>query len=353
MINDTPHVSIIILNWNGWHDTIECLESVLKQDYENYAIILIDNHSTDDSLDRIRDWAEGKSEDQIESKYSELVMPLVDKPLKIIDIDLMNLRNTSSNDENSKIYLLRNKENSGFAIANNIGMEIAQKVFNSDYYYLLNNDTVIGKNALTSLVNSMSDNEIQVAQSTLYSYEEKKIVNAGGRILPWGQTKYYKHIARDEVRTVSSVSGCALLVRSLLISEFGNLTERFFHGEEDFEFSMRMRKFSQKMVCVGGSDIYHKVGTTIKKMMQKYERRTFLFALNRLINLKDYYPSLIWKGWRYLALTYFAYLFWIKNKVPFRRSMFLLKKIYYYSTRLDDVSKSTLDNVYKQMNFAS
>jgi len=54
MENNKPHISIIILNWNGWQDTIECLESVLKLKYDQFNVILIDNNSNDNSVAQIR-----------------------------------------------------------------------------------------------------------------------------------------------------------------------------------------------------------------------------------------------------------------------------------------------------------
>ena len=57
-----PKVAIIILNWNGWKDTIECLESVFRNTYPNYQVIIVDNGSTDGSMGKIKKWAEGKQE---------------------------------------------------------------------------------------------------------------------------------------------------------------------------------------------------------------------------------------------------------------------------------------------------
>ena len=353
MISDKPHVSIIILNWNGWKDTIECLESVLKLNYPNFNIILIDNNSTDDSIAKIQFWADGKSNSQITSNYPDLINPSERKPINIVNIDgseSNNIENTEIG--NRSILFVKNTENFGFAIANNQGMDFANDIFESDYYYLLNNDTVIEKNALTDLVNIFTkDKSISVAQSTLYSYEQGKIVNAGGKILFWGQTKYYKRIKKNEVREVSSVSGCALFVRSITIKEFGQLSDKFFHGEEDFEFSLRMKEYQQIMVCSEGSRVYHKIGMSVKKMMIDYERRTFLFALNRIIDLKDYYPKIVWSVWRVLALLYFGYLLKIQYKVSMKRTLLLIGKIYNYSSRLKDVKKVTMDRVYSEMKF--
>jgi len=351
MISDKPHVSIIILNWNGWEDTIECLESVLKLNYPQFNIILIDNHSTNDSILQIQNWASGQSDTQIRSNYPELITPLEIKPIKLIDTDENVTDKILATDINNKdILLVKNAENFGFAVANNQGMDIARKIFESDYYYLLNNDTVIENNALTDLVNILTeDKSISIAQSTLYSYEQGKIVNAGGKILFWGQTKYYKKIENNEVRNVTSVSGCALFVRSTTINKFGKLSDRFFHGEEDFEFSMRLTLNKQVMVCSGGSRVYHKIGMSVKKMMHDHERRTFLFALNRIIDLKEYYPKIVWYVWRILALFYFAYLLQIQYKVPLKRTLHLISKIYHYSGRLNDVKRTTVDRVYSEI----
>jgi len=49
---------ILILNWNGWKDTIECLESVFRNTYLNYQVVVLDNGSTDDSVEKIKAWTE-------------------------------------------------------------------------------------------------------------------------------------------------------------------------------------------------------------------------------------------------------------------------------------------------------
>lgn len=351
MVSDKPHVSIIMLNWNGWQDTIECLESVLKLTYENFNVILIDNDSSDDSIQQIRSWANGNSNHIINTRYYGIVMPPVNKPVKLIDhVECESPSATEHDFENGSIFLVKNRTNLGFALANNQGMSIAGEVFKSHFYFLLNNDTVIEKNAITDLVNIMTnDDSIKVSQSTIYSYEENKIVNAGGKIFFWGQTRYFKSIEKDEIRNISFVNGCALFVRATVIADLGKLSDKFFHGEEDFEFSMRMNKNRQRMVCSGESRVYHKVGISVNKLMQNHERRTFLFALNRTLDLKDYYPRFVWSIWRFLTLNYFAYLFWIKYRVPLKRTFFLIMKVHEYSGKLNDVQKDTVDRIYTEL----
>jgi len=352
MLPFKPHVSIIILNWNGWQDTVECLESIFKLTYERFNVILIDNASSDDSLNQVESWSNGYSNQDIKTKYSEIVLPLVKKPIRIIDYSEQEFASGTDFDiENKSILLVKNVTNFGFALANNQGIDIAERVFNSQYYFLLNNDTVIEKSAVTDLVTIMTkNNDIQVSQSTIYSYNDNKIVNAGGKIFFWGQTKHFKSIQDDEVRKISFVNGCALFVRASVIKDFGKLSDKFFHGEEDFEFSMRMNKHRLKMVCSGGSRVYHKVGSSVNKLMKSYERRTFLFALNRTIDLKDYYARPVWYVWRFFTLKYFIYLFWIKYHVSLKRTLLLIMNLYKYSGKLNEVQKNTVERIYTELN---
>ena len=57
---NTPALAVIILNWNGWNDTCECLASLKQSTYQDFQIILIDNGSTDDSIEKIKSWANGE-----------------------------------------------------------------------------------------------------------------------------------------------------------------------------------------------------------------------------------------------------------------------------------------------------
>ncbi|MCS6862682.1 MAG: glycosyltransferase, partial [Abditibacteriales bacterium] len=104
---DAPQVSVLVLNWNGKADTLECLESLRRVDYPNFEIIVVDNASTDDSVAAIR------------QAYPELV-------------------------------ILQNSDNLGYAEGNNVGIRYA-KARGSDYVFILNNDTVVDANVLTPL----------------------------------------------------------------------------------------------------------------------------------------------------------------------------------------------------------
>jgi len=110
MIMQHPKVSIIILNWNGLKDTIECLESLKKITYPNYEVIVVDNDS------------KGNDADILEERYKNY------------------------------IRVIRNKENLGFAGGNNVAIRQVLKEEKSDYILLLNNDTIVEPNFLEELI---------------------------------------------------------------------------------------------------------------------------------------------------------------------------------------------------------
>ncbi|MCG2715785.1 MAG: glycosyltransferase, partial [Candidatus Marinimicrobia bacterium] len=177
-----PGIAIIILNWNSWRDTLECLETVLKSDYPNFRVILIDNASADNSYDHIYRWCTGQLDEPINSQFPDLIYPIVSKPLDICTGKILNRKYSLNSDiGNSRIFLLANNENSGFAVANNIGIRVACEQFNPDFYVLLNNDTVIRSNTISELVRHAIDNpDFAALQSAIYKYDQPgQIANAG------------------------------------------------------------------------------------------------------------------------------------------------------------------------------
>jgi GT2 family glycosyltransferase len=346
-----PHVSIIMLNWNGWKDTIECLFSILKMTYQNFSLILIDNHSTDNSVQKIRNWAKQASKNIKESKFPEFNDLNERKKITLLEADTDNiLPGMSSVSKSIKIVIIKNSDNKGFAKATNQGMHVAKNLFQSKYYYLLNNDTVVDKNTLAELVNVMENNpQVGLAQSIIFEYGNKdSINNVGGRIFFWGQTKYYKSYLPGEIRTITFINGCALFARAKTLRDFGYLSEKFFFGEEDFELSMRMNRNRIKMVCCTKSKVYHKVAIASQKYFNSDRKKAILHFLNRMVDMKFYYPRSIWHLWKIFVLFYFLLQLLISYRATLIEAISMFFRMNYFATKLNEVSKEAIETVYRE-----
>ena len=245
-----PFVSIIIINWQNWPDTQECLESVLKLNYPNYQIILIDNGSKDGSV----------------VKAEEFITWHQDSPA---------------------IELVKLPQNLGFAGGNNVGIKKALDR-GSKYILLLNNDTLFPqKNFLKKMVEyaenhqrvGMMTPKIYYAQSYLENPRDPIIWFGGGRIdwlklnpIQVGYNQKEKISAGKNKKPCLAdwLTGCCLLVRSKMIREIGLMREDFFLYFEDTDWSFRAREKKWKLVYFPSTWILHKVARSTREFSSNY-----------------------------------------------------------------------------------
>jgi GT2 family glycosyltransferase len=151
-------VCIVILNWNRWRDTVECLESLFRLDYADFQVVLCDNDSIDGSVEQIQAWADGKLPDvQADHRLQDLTSPPVPKPIRYSEYGYDEIgRMTDATNEDVPLILIRTGANRGFAGGNNVGLRYAMKRRDVEFVWLLNNDTVVCKDALTRMVETRS-----------------------------------------------------------------------------------------------------------------------------------------------------------------------------------------------------
>ncbi|MFR9585434.1 MAG: glycosyltransferase family 2 protein [Rikenellaceae bacterium] len=280
-------VAIIILNWNGWQDTLACLDSLYKQQGSDFFIVVVDNNSQDQSVKEISEWL------LINNKsYQNLTEgQLISKPISKYDCILYSL-----------------DENYGFAKGNNLAMELIKKV-DVDYYLLLNNDTVATELFLATLIDfSQHHKEYRALTPQIRYHKEPDIIwNCGGHLFAgfrkYHYAKYHKSTLPQKSHIpISFITGCALFITKELHTVDKLFTEKFFFGEEDFEFSLRQRHNRVKMACVLDSILYHKVSATQTKDTQL--GRIFIHYLNRFINVRDHYCRFYVYFWVKVNLIY-------------------------------------------------
>ncbi|MDD4652638.1 MAG: glycosyltransferase family 2 protein [Methanothrix sp.] len=271
-----PIVSIIILNWNGWKDTVECLESLYQITYDNYNLILIDNGSENSSLEEIRDYLSGKK--PIASKYFEYSSD--NKPVKILEYTNSDVASDGGREDvivglpsRKRIVIIKNDKNYGFAEGNNIGIRYALKFQNPDYILLLNNDTVVKSDFLDKLVNAMDREErIGFAGPIIYYYDRNgrtDLISVAGvnHIMRKGS---YRRIGTGEVDRgqyhsivkVDSLEGSCLLVRRTVFEKIGLLDTSYFLYWEETDLCRRGFEAGFGCIIVPTTGIWHKVSTS-------------------------------------------------------------------------------------------
>ncbi len=346
--------TIILVNWNGWQDTIECMESINRQDYPTIDIVVVDNNSSDDSVSMIRQWAKHQNEN-VKTKFPAIFSRATQNtPKRYVELEAKHIEEYAPIQLQTKptIYLIKNHLNAGFSKANNLAISFSLNHLQTDYFFLLNNDTVIEHNTVSRLVSTLDQYpKYAVVQPAIFYYDyPERVWNAGGRILPWAQIKYYRTIKAQHVQSASFITGCALFCKSELFRSIDLLTERFFHGEEDFEFSLRLKKEKLKAGVVYNSTVYHKIGMSVSKKWINGDQRILNFALNRLINLRYYFSLPVWRFWRILTLGYFYYLMLTYYKLSPKYSAKLLWQIYVWSRRLTRVNKRVIKHILERIN---
>ena len=176
-------MAIIILNWNGWQDTLECLESVQHINYMDYEVILVDNCSTNDSVKIFQSWCDGK----VPVNTKMVKFSPENKPVKYIEYDRIsaeavgNIDNKTEEDPpQRRLVIIQTGENLGFAGGNNVGIRYALKK-DFDYVWLLNNDTVIDRDSLIEMIKlAESDENIGMVGSKLVDYHDPQKIQSIG-----------------------------------------------------------------------------------------------------------------------------------------------------------------------------
>jgi GT2 family glycosyltransferase len=296
---------VIILNWNGWRDTIECLESVLRSDYGSFRVIVCDNDSGDNSLDRIAEWARGDlASVGSNPELQHFTTPPCPKPISFLRIERGEQVSLQARSET--LFLVQTGANLGFASGNNVGLRLALDAGDLDYAWLLNNDTVVEPGALSSLVATMQERpDVGICGSTLLYYNSPRTVQAlgGSTYSRWtarggcigrGQALDQAPGSQAVERQMQLVYGASMFVRCSFLEQIGLLNESYFLYFEENDWAARAKGRFTLAYCPE-SVVYHKEGASIGSSEVKGKRRSGLserFASrNRILFTKTYYPA--------------------------------------------------------------
>ena len=275
-----PKVFIIILNYNGLEVLKKCLTSVFKIDYPNFEIVVVDNNSSDGSLEMAR------------ANFS-------------------------------KAIFIKNEENLGFAAGNNVGIKFALERA-ADFILMLNADVEVEKNFLTQLIDTVAENEkIGIASPVIFDGETREIWFSGGHINWWRlKTIHEKNIQTEKFFPSPFITGCAMLVKVAVFQRIGLLDEDFFLYWEDADFSLRSKRAGFQNVVVSTSWIYH-----LEKSRERLENKTYWLVISGLIFFRKN-ANFFFKIWGIFYLLLRKTKNWLDVKFKKDRLSLVVQKAY-------------------------
>jgi GT2 family glycosyltransferase len=286
-----PKIAIVILNWNGWEDTLRCLDSLFNVDYDNYRVLVVDNGSTDDSIARIREFAKGWSQS------------LEEKQIKIREHEQNVAKAGEEKEDESehaysdeKLVLIENGENKGFAGGNNAGIEYALKALDPKYVLLLNNDTMVDRSFLAELVKVIDKDEAIGSVQSLLLRPGGDLVDSLGQEILWSTVRDIgfgsKYMDNSLVGKVEIFGSCAAaaLYRADCLKEVGLFDENLFIMGEDVDLSWRLRLNRYCSFLVPSSIVYHKRGVSGGMRPDTVLINRYYGNRNWLLIVLRYYP---------------------------------------------------------------
>lgn len=243
---DHPSVSIVVLNWNGREDTLECIESVRAITYPNYEVIVVDNGSTDGSVAAIK------------KKFSDL-------------------------------RVLETGRNLGYAGGNNVGIQAALSQ-GAEFVLLLNNDTVVAPDLLDEFVHSARQFPDAAAFcGKIYRYEEpdriwwaaaRWVESEGSFVCPLEGA--LDNCSTDDSATDTDYAcGCGMFIRSALIKKVGPLDSRYFLTFEETDWCFRVRRLGYRCLFIPKAKIWHKGSVSFRG--DDSPLYSYFFTRNRLL----------------------------------------------------------------------
>ncbi len=305
-------IYILVLNWNNWKDTIECLESVFQSRYPNFQVICIDNASTDGSAQMIKEWAEGRR--VLNSSF--FTFDAANKPIPVVTYDKKTAEEGGdAGQEDSPVspvqryplIFIHAGANLGYAGGNNIAIRYVLKKGDGAYLWILNNDAVVNKDALSAMVETIEKNAgVGMAGSKLLYYDRPHILQAAGgcKLSPlMGNTELIANNQEDSGRwneplEPDYICGASVLVKKEVIETIGLMDESYFLYWEDADWGVRARRKNFKLLYCPKSSVWHKEGGTSGSVNPLTD---YYWSRNGLFFMKKFYPAL-------LSITPFSYL---------------------------------------------
>ncbi len=302
-------VYIVIVNWNGWQDTLACLESLFRQHYPSWRVVVCDNASTDRSMDHLKAWAAGQLQlrPRINAQLRHFITPAVSKPIPYLEYGReASEAREHHNEPDVPLIFIRTEANLGFAGGNNVGLRYIMQRSDWAYIWLLNNDTIVHPQTLSRLVDKIQSHPAYGICGATVAYQDdiNRIQTRGGSThLVWlGQTRHIgfleptnRQVAEASIeRQMSCVVGACMLVTKTFIQDVGLLSEHYFLYFEELDWALRSSAYGYKFAYAAQALVYHKEGgSTVggnRNRSEKSRTADYYEIRNRLVLTRKFYP---------------------------------------------------------------
>jgi GT2 family glycosyltransferase len=274
-VNDCAGTYIVLLNWNGWRDTLACLESLIPALRSGARIIVCDNDSSDGSLEKIGQWAAGVRRAQ-RSRITRVDQHLDDcnwRPAHQILSREEAERGEIAAD--ATLILVDNGVNGGFAAGNNVGMRLALSQRDMTHLWLLNNDTVVEPDCLSAMLLRMEQHEgnavcgaivhffdrpevIQCIGGNRFDFRRARALESEGRYLPESALTDVE----ERTAALDYLSGCCMLLPRAFLEDVGLMSEDYFLYYEEIDWFTRANGRYDILVA-SDAHLYHREGSSI------------------------------------------------------------------------------------------
>ena len=260
-LDNSPLLSIVVLTWNNFSDTSECLQSLRQLNHPRYNVVLVDNGSTDGSIERL-----------------QASFPEVD--------------------------IIKNDGNLGYTGGNNIGIKYAL-TNGAKYILILNNDTIVDRNLAAELLAiSLAHNDVGVLGCVNYYYDNREKIQFSGGTIDWRtgdviDTTRHKidQGLFESLREVDTVAGSCLFIPATVIKTVGFFDDRYFLTFEESDLCCRVKKAGYKVYTCMSAKIWHKVSVSGHAVKQGTNILKYYAARNRFLFLTKNSPK------RYLPVS--------------------------------------------------
>ena len=330
---NSKKVNIVVLNYNNYRDTIECIDSILKLNYVNYNLIIVDNASTNNSFEYLNKHFKFLRENSI-----------------IYNYQLFEENENCIFDDSCQFYLTRTNENNGYSSGNNVGIKISMEYTNCDYIWILNNDTVVDNDSLMNQVSYFNSqiihgNNLGILGSKILNYSNKEKIQsvAGSYNKVWGIPKLVgfnkniNEISQIKVEKIDYISGASMFVSRDFILDVGFLSIDYFLYFEELDWAQKAKAKNYSLGYCNESKVYHKGGESVhfnqslnKNIKSHYYSKNYLTEYHgtksKLIYTYKYYQN--FKNYIFIYCGIFLIILNRLRKGQIRNIYFILKGIY-------------------------